>query len=152
MLCIFKVHYQTLETCNHTLERKKINYNRVLCRPSPTLHLAGGVLLGRAYRGCNVEVCVRGVREPPTQVDVRVNSGRKRARRHRRRRWCSGRRRCRRRRARGRGMSCARAPREREGAPGVAIMLGLPRIWPVRGEPRARQRWRGRGMETGMGF
>ena len=35
--------------------KKKINYNRVLCRPSPPLHLAGGVLLGRAYQGCNGE-------------------------------------------------------------------------------------------------
>ena len=34
---------------------KKTNYNRVLRRPSPLLHLAGGVLLGRAYRGCNGE-------------------------------------------------------------------------------------------------
>ena len=34
---------------------KKTNYNRVLRRPSPPLHLAGGVLLGRAYRGCNGE-------------------------------------------------------------------------------------------------
>ena len=34
---------------------KKINYNRVLGRPSPPLHLAGGVLLGTAYRGCNGE-------------------------------------------------------------------------------------------------
>ena len=35
--------------------KKKINYNRVLCRPSPPLHLAGGVLLGRAYLCCNGE-------------------------------------------------------------------------------------------------
>ena len=34
---------------------KKTNYNRVLRRPSPPLHLAGGVLLGRAYRGYNGE-------------------------------------------------------------------------------------------------
>ena len=34
---------------------KKTNYNRVLRRPSPPLHLAGGVLLGRAYRGYNRE-------------------------------------------------------------------------------------------------
>ena len=31
------------------------NYNRVLRRPSPPLHLAGGVLLGRAYLCCNGE-------------------------------------------------------------------------------------------------
>jgi hypothetical protein len=32
-------------------------------------------------------------------------------------------------------------------------VLGLPRIWPVRGEPRARRRRRGRGTATtGMGF
>ena len=35
--------------------KKNKNYNRVLRRPSPPLHLAGGVLLGRAYRGCNGE-------------------------------------------------------------------------------------------------
>ena len=29
-------------------------------------------------------------------------------------------------------------------------MLGLPRIWPVRGEPRARRRRRGREMATGV--
>src|SRR6185437_2273310 len=57
-----------------------------------------------------------------------------------------------RRRARGRGTSRARAPREREEAPGVAVVLGLPRIWPVRGEPRARRRRRGRGTTSGMGF
>ena len=34
---------------------KKKNYNRVLRRPSPPLHLADGVLLGRAYRGYNGE-------------------------------------------------------------------------------------------------
>ena len=34
---------------------KKKNYNWVLRRPSPQSHLAGGVLLGRAYRGCNGE-------------------------------------------------------------------------------------------------
>ena len=34
---------------------KKKYYNRVLRRPSPPLHLAGGVLLGKAYRGCNGE-------------------------------------------------------------------------------------------------
>ena len=32
---------------------KKKNYNRVIRRPSPPLHLAGGVLLGMAYGGCN---------------------------------------------------------------------------------------------------
>ena len=42
-------------SCKHTLERKKTNYNRALRRPSPPLQLAGGVLLGRAYRGCNGE-------------------------------------------------------------------------------------------------
>ena len=36
-------------------QKKKINYNRVLRQPSPPLHLAGGVLLGRAYRGYNGE-------------------------------------------------------------------------------------------------
>ena len=39
----------------NTPSNKKRNYNRVLRRPSPPLHLAGGVLLGRAYRGCNGE-------------------------------------------------------------------------------------------------
>ena len=40
----------------HSDPRTKIkNYNRVLRRPSPPLHLASGVLLGRAYRGCNGE-------------------------------------------------------------------------------------------------
>ena len=34
---------------------KKKYYNRVLRRPSPPLHLAGGVLLDRAYQGCNGE-------------------------------------------------------------------------------------------------
>jgi len=43
------------KTCNQTLNQKKKNYNRVLHRPSLPLHLAGGVLLGRAYRGCNGE-------------------------------------------------------------------------------------------------
>jgi len=33
------------------------NYNRVLRRPSPQSPLAGGVLLGRAYRGCDWEAC-----------------------------------------------------------------------------------------------
>ena len=32
-------------------------------------------------------------------------------------------------------MGRARAPREREDAPGVAVVLGLPLGWPVRGEP-----------------
>jgi hypothetical protein len=43
----------------------------------------------------------------------------------------------------------ARAPREREEAPGVAVVLGLPRISPVRGEPRAR--WRQRERATMFG-
>ena len=34
---------------------KKRNYNQALRRPSPPWHLAGGVLLGRAYRGCHGE-------------------------------------------------------------------------------------------------
>ena len=37
------------------MNKKKRIYNRVLRRPSPPLQLAGGVLLGRAYRGCNGE-------------------------------------------------------------------------------------------------
>ena len=94
----------------------------------------------------------RGVRELTTQVDVRVDGGRKRARRCRRRQWRSGRRRCRRRKARGRRTSRTRTPREREEAPGVAVVLGLPRIWPVRGEPRARRQRRGRGTATGVVF
>ena len=32
-------------------------------------------------------------------------------------------------------MSCARALREREEAPGVALVHSLPLGWPVRGEP-----------------
>ena len=32
-------------------------------------------------------------------------------------------------------MGRARAPREREDVPGVAVVLGLPLGWPVRGEP-----------------
>ena len=35
----------------------------------------------------------------------------------------------------GRGTGCARAPRELVDAPGVAVVLGFPRSWPVRGEP-----------------
>jgi hypothetical protein len=46
-----------------------------------------------------------------------------------------GRRWCRRSRVRGRGTSRARAPREREEAPEVALVHGLPLVWPVRGEP-----------------
>ena len=34
---------------------KKTIYNRVLRRPSPPWHLAGGVLRCRAYRGCHGE-------------------------------------------------------------------------------------------------
>jgi len=41
---------------------------------------------------------------------------------------------CRRSRARARGTSRARAPREREEAPGVALVHGLPLGGPVRGE------------------
>ena len=59
LLCIFEVHYQTLENMQTHPQMKIRNYNRVLRRPSPPLHLAGGVLLVRAYRGCNVEVRVR---------------------------------------------------------------------------------------------
>ena len=40
----------------HSDPRTKIkNYNQVLRRPSSQSHLAGGVLLGRAYRGCDWE-------------------------------------------------------------------------------------------------
>ena len=46
-----------------------------------------------------------------------------------------GRRWCRRSRARARGTSLARAPREREEAPGVALVHDLPLGWPVRSEP-----------------
>ena len=55
---------------------EKTNYNRVLCRPSPPLHLAGGVLLGRAYRGCNGEARGREKVEehlPRSAFECRVN-------------------------------------------------------------------------------
>ena len=57
MICyeFFKFTAKPWKTCKHTLEREKTNYNRVLRRSSPPLHLAGGVLLGRAYRGSNGE-------------------------------------------------------------------------------------------------
>ena len=55
LLCIFKVHCDTLVNLQTHRRAKKINYNRVLRRPSPPLHLVGGVLLGRAHRGCNGE-------------------------------------------------------------------------------------------------
>jgi len=49
---------------------KKKNYNRVLRRPSPQPHLAGGVLLGRAYRCCDWEA--RGVEEFESYLPVPV--------------------------------------------------------------------------------
>ena len=55
MLCIFKVCCQTLRNLHPDPRTKNKNYNRVLRQPSPPSHLAGGVLLGRAYRGCDGE-------------------------------------------------------------------------------------------------
>ena len=53
LLCILEVHYLTLENLQTHPQTKKRNYNVA------PLHLAGGVPLSRAYRGCNVEVRVR---------------------------------------------------------------------------------------------
>ena len=55
LLCIFEVHCQTQRNMHSDPRTKIKNYNRVLRRPSPQSHLAGGVLLGRAYRGCDWE-------------------------------------------------------------------------------------------------
>ena len=49
--------------------------------------------------------------------------------------------------AQGRGTGHARAPRELEDAPGVAVVLGLLLGWPVRGELElagggAKEEWR----------
>ena len=53
------MHFQSSLPNSRNLQphprKKNKNYNRILRRPSPPLHLAGGVLLGRAYRGCNGE-------------------------------------------------------------------------------------------------
>ena len=59
-----------------TPSSEKTNYNRVLRRPSPPLHLVGGVLLGRAYRGCNGEAREREKVEehlPRPAFECRVN-------------------------------------------------------------------------------
>ena len=56
--------------------------------------------------------------------------------------WRSGRRRCGGRRARGSRTSSTRAPREREEASGVGLVLDLRRNRPVHGEPQARRRRR----------
>ena len=113
------------KTYIQTLERKKKNYNQVLRRPSPPLHLAGGVLLGRAYRGCNGQA--RWVEEFESYLPmpvfgfgvagivlISVDGG-------------GG--------ARGSRTSSTRAPRERGEASGVGVVLGLRWNRPVHGEP-----------------
>jgi len=49
---------------------KNKNYNRVLRRPSPPSHFSGGVLLGRAYWGCDGEA--RWVEEFESYLPVPV--------------------------------------------------------------------------------
>jgi len=136
LLCIFEVHCQTLKNLHSDPQTKNKNYNWVLRRPFPQPHLAGGVLLGRAYRGCNGEAREREEFEehlPKSAFECKVTGNKLVGVQWRR--WSSGHRRCRWRMAQGRGTSHARAPREREEAPGVALVHGLPLGWPVRGEP-----------------
>jgi len=100
------------------------------------LHLAGGVLLGRAYWGCYGEA--HWVEEFESNLPMPVfgfgvarimlvgvdGGGGARAVGGAGEKGLGGNR-----------MLSARAPREHEDAPGVAVVLGLPLGWPVRGEP-----------------
>ena len=70
LLCIFEVHCQTLKNLHSDPQTKNKNYNWVLRRPFPQPHLAGGVLLGRAYRCCDWEA--RAVEEFESYLPVPV--------------------------------------------------------------------------------